>query len=316
MALSLTCACGARFELEDTLAGQEVSCPECQQPLQAPALQRLPLQTSMFAIASVILALVGAFTVVGTIAAVILGIVALIEIARRRDRVAGTGFAAFGIIAGTALTVVTVLALCTGELFGLGGSMRQVAWAEQLDRNGPMEIIRKERGFAITRPTEKWGVALNNQIEGEPILEAIQKNRDLVLVQPAFFTCVDVRVDNRRDVRSLDDLGEPILRELQGDQQQPMNKWGNPDPEKEFKFIQQVKQVGTSKDLPKLNGVAGKEMLVDMRCAGQPWEMVIRYYKLDDGKLFIVRGYSKKRFTRGKDEIQQALDSFQILQNK
>src|SRR4051812_13283476 len=56
MALSLTCACGARFEVEDTLAGQEVSCPECQQPLKAPALQRVPLRTSGFALASAQLA--------------------------------------------------------------------------------------------------------------------------------------------------------------------------------------------------------------------------------------------------------------------
>ena len=33
MPLSLTCDCGARFELEEALAGQSVSCPECQQVL-------------------------------------------------------------------------------------------------------------------------------------------------------------------------------------------------------------------------------------------------------------------------------------------
>src|SRR5579872_4982561 len=103
MALSLTCDCGARFEVEDTLAGQEVSCPECQQPLKAPALQALPVQTSALAIASAVLALAGAFTVVGTLAAVGLGIAALVSIARHRDRLAGSGLALFGILAGAAL---------------------------------------------------------------------------------------------------------------------------------------------------------------------------------------------------------------------
>ena len=73
MPLSLICDCGARFEVEDALAGQTVSCPECQQPLKAPAAQRPTLRTSAFALASFLLAVVGAFTVVGTIAAVILG---------------------------------------------------------------------------------------------------------------------------------------------------------------------------------------------------------------------------------------------------
>ncbi len=77
----LTCACGARFEVDDTLAGQDVFCPECQQPLKTPALDRPPQLTSGWALASVVLALVGAFTVVGTILAVLLGFYALLHIA-------------------------------------------------------------------------------------------------------------------------------------------------------------------------------------------------------------------------------------------
>ena len=56
MPLSLICACGARIELEDAFAGQEVACPECQQPLRAPAGQNQPVHTSAFALASLTLA--------------------------------------------------------------------------------------------------------------------------------------------------------------------------------------------------------------------------------------------------------------------
>src|SRR5579872_6625985 len=110
MALSLTCDCGARFEVEDTLAGQEVSCPECQQPLKAPALQGLPVRTSALAIASAVLALAGAFTVVGTVAAVVLGVAAQVSIRRHRERLAGYWLASFGIFAGVNLTVLMLLA--------------------------------------------------------------------------------------------------------------------------------------------------------------------------------------------------------------
>src|SRR5262245_8864590 len=111
MALSLTCACGARFELEDTLAGQEVACPECQQPLKAPTLRTVPLRTSDYALASFILALIGAFTLVGTLAAVVLGVLGLVNVSRHRERVTGAGFAIFGIVAGSFFTVLTVTAL-------------------------------------------------------------------------------------------------------------------------------------------------------------------------------------------------------------
>src|SRR6516164_8034723 len=102
MPLSLICACGARIELEDALAGQEVACPECQQPLKAPAgdAQAQPMRTSGLAIASLVLAVTGAFTVVGTLAAVVLGLAAVGFILRRRDRLAGLGYAVAGIAIG------------------------------------------------------------------------------------------------------------------------------------------------------------------------------------------------------------------------
>src|ERR1700691_516058 len=99
MPLSLICACGARIELEDALAGQEVACPECQQPLKAPAgtAQSQPIRTSGFALPSLVLAVTGAFTVVGTLAAIGLGFVAVAMILRQRDRLAGLGYAVAGI---------------------------------------------------------------------------------------------------------------------------------------------------------------------------------------------------------------------------
>ncbi len=121
----LTCACGARFEVDDTLAGQEVLCPECQQPIKAPALDRPPQVTSGWALASVVLALVGAFTVLGTVLAAVLGFYALLHIARNRQRVSGAGLAVFGICLGVLFTGLTVFALTTSDLFGLESLVRR-----------------------------------------------------------------------------------------------------------------------------------------------------------------------------------------------
>ena len=105
MALSLSCACGAAFEVEDTFAGQSHRLPRLCPALKVPPLRPPRLRTSGYALASVVLALVGAFTVVGTAVAAVLGVVALVSIARHRDRLSGAGYAVLGIVLGTGLTV-------------------------------------------------------------------------------------------------------------------------------------------------------------------------------------------------------------------
>jgi hypothetical protein len=314
MAIALTCACGARFELEDTLAGQEVTCPECQQPLQAPGLQRPPVRTSLYALASAVLALIGAFTVVGTLAAVLLGVLALLDIARHRERVAGVGLAAFGIGAGAVFTALSVLAFSTGELFGLGGRFREMQLADQLDRSGPLEVVRADKGFALTRPTERWGVALGNQID-EPALAVLQKNRDLVLVQPALFACVDVAAESRGNFFNLEAVQNELLNELRSN---PPNKqmFGGDDEEDKVFRITQVTAHDDHK-LDALGGAEGRGMTVDLRCGGQAWRLVYRFYRTRAGKVFVVRGYAqKRRFGNAEAEITRALDSFRILTDR
>jgi hypothetical protein len=313
MALALTCACGARFELEDTLAGQEVTCPECQQPLQAPASPRLPRRTSLYALASALLALMGAFTVIGTLIAILLGILAMLDIARHRDRVAGAGLALFGIGAGAVFTVLALLAFSTGELFGLGGKMHEFQLADQIDRGGPLEIVRADKGFIITRPSARWGVAIDNQLE-EQLLEALQKDRDLILVQPAQYACIDVRVESWAKVFSLQELQTHLLTDLQAP---PGNQPLGEDNLQRFFRVTQVQVPQAVHELPETDKAKGGEMIVDLRCGNQPWRMIYRFYKTPAGKLFVLRGYAqKRRFPAVQPEITQALDSFHLLNNR
>jgi len=314
MALSLTCDCGARFDVEDTLAGQEVSCPECRQPLKAPALQASPVQTSALAIASAVLAMAGAFTVVGTLAAVVLGAAALVSIARHRDRLAGAGLAIFGIVAGCALTPLMVLALTTSELFGLGGWLREKTMADQIDTSGPLEVVVAAQGFAVTRPSEKWGQATGNVLD-DPVLAGLQKDRDLLLVQPARNAFVDVRVVRNSKGLTVDGCHPEVVKELESVPDNPFLPDGDEDfPQPHRPGRASTVKVESERELPALDGAAGREMVVDIHRAGQAWRFLVRYYKKPGRPLYVTRAYTQKRnFRRVEEELRKALDSFRIL---
>jgi hypothetical protein len=313
MALSLTCDCGARFEVEDTLAGQTVLCPDCQQSLKAPALARVPLRTSHLALASAILALVGAFTP-GSLVAVVLGLLAIFHITRHRDRVTGLGFATFGIIVGGCCSILTWLALSKSELFG-PGFLRERTLAAQLDTSGPLEVVQPAHGFAVTRPAERWGQAVDNQLD-DPIVSTLQKDRDLLLVQPGLYAFVDVRTYNRDQFAALDQCQAIVLGEFgKPPVVNPKNPWGQQVDEDDDGFGRFLRShVRESRELPPLGKAQGREMLVDVSGLGPPWRFLIRMYKRTPGTLYVVRGYTQmRRFRTVEEELRKALDSFRIL---
>jgi hypothetical protein len=302
----LTCACGARFEVDDTLAGQEVLCPECQQPLKAPALERQPRITSGWALASVVLALVGAFTVIGTLAAIVTGFVALVHVSRNRQRVTGTGFAICGIALGILLTGLTVFAFSANELFGLGGWLRERTSTQEIDTSGPLEIVLGAKGFAITRPTEKWGQVKNNQSD-DPLVAGLQSDCDLLLMQVARNAFIDVRRQPAGNFMNLDQCQDDILTELGGS--------GQPNlfDEDDVRPFQKARGHNI-KTLPLADGTEGREMLVDVRRAGQPWRFIVRTYRRANGTIFIARAYVRaNRYAQTENELRKALDSFRLL---
>ena len=82
MPLSLTCSCGAKLEIDDKFAGKVIPCPDCHRELStAPKVVQANL-TSSFALAGLPLALIGAFTVVGPVLAIICGLIGLRHISR------------------------------------------------------------------------------------------------------------------------------------------------------------------------------------------------------------------------------------------
>lgn len=306
----LTCPCGTRFEVDASLAGQEVLCPECQQPIQAPPAERLPRLTSGWALASVVLALIGAFTIFGTIAAVLFGIVALISISRNRDRLAGTGYAVFGICIGILFTVLTVVTLNASDLFGLEAWIRERSMGQKLDRSGPLEIIRGDKGFAITRPNEKWGQVPGNDSDDSAV-GAFQNNLDLLWMQMAHHAFIDVRTLPGGRFRTLDQSEHEVVADFEGQRPQP-NPLDDDDDNGIRRFVRVLHR--SQRPLPARDGMDGREIELDVRCGGKPWRFLIRLYRRGNGRIYVVRGYGpQKRFAAFQNELEAALDSFRIL---
>jgi hypothetical protein len=306
MSLSLTCDCGARFEVEDTLAGQTVACPECQEPIKAPAAQRPPLRTSAFALASVICALVGAFTIVGTIAAVVLGVIAVVTITRQRDRLAGLGFAAFGIVAGVLFTGLTAFAFSKKEVFGMGNWARAQALAPIVDNSGPLEVARP--AFAITRPAETWGV-LTGQPK-DPLLKALDNKSDLALVEMLTYAFIDVKIDTFRG-RDLAAYQQQLVSDL--NPRRNVNPFGDPDDSSPPSVINKAVVI-RDKDVSatKGPGFTEREVVLEVTSGRQTWTMLVHLYQKGQ-TVYVVRCYvPKSHFAHVETDFNKALDSFTV----
>jgi hypothetical protein len=304
MPLALTCPCGTRFTAEDALAGREVLCPDCQQPVRAPAAPAAPRRTSLLALASAVLALVGAFTLVGTAAAVLLGLLALVGIARNRERVAGAGLAAFGVVAGGLLTAATLFALTSADLFGMAGWLPNMG-GEGVDTGGPLEVVLAEKGFAITRPTARWG-RFAQGLRTNDVVGELQTDADLILVQAARHLYVDVTNEDGANGQGLDHWQAEALAALNGGAGGPGRVAGlGLGPRATLRH---------TTPLPTERGVERRELELDVRCGVEHWTMLLRLHQTADGDVFVTRAYARQnRFRQYEAELRKALDSFRVL---
>lgn len=310
MNLPLSCPCGARFEVEETSAGQTVSCPECQRPVRVPGVlglsRRRPvrLRTSGFALASVILGVMLTFTVVGTVLAVVLGVVALVHIARHRDRVTGAGYAVFGIIWSLVGTGVTLLALSRGEIFG-SAWLRQQIMAEEVDHSGPLEFISEEGGFAITRPSARWGVAK------ETLLEKLAPGDRVLLVNVLKDSFLSVTVEFKGPVEMAQLRATLIKNFNESPPDQLFGKGPNSPRKRHFKERE-------THHLPAVDGAEVEEIILDGREMGQAITFAVRIIKDDRNRrvFYISAWVQSRRFSDVQIEFRKAMDSFRILKKE
>lgn len=299
MTLSLTCACGALLEIDDKFAGQTINCPDCQRKLQAPA-RDAGRRTSGFALASLVCALVGAFTVVGTVLAVALGAFALWDIKRKPDRLVGRGFARAGIVAGVLLTGLTVYAYTSADFFGLDSIGRQGRLAGRVDYPKELELLVEKDAarFSIVRPSARWG-----KLREDP-LSAREVTDHLVLVNPRedahvlcrHFHVGDVNVDmETKTERALEKFRDSHLLEILGGQKGALEV-----------------QVRSVKELPPEGDIVSAELILDTKPRGRERVFLMRLFRRkDEAWVYLIAGGARKdRFERLEPQLRQAIESF------
>ncbi len=303
MACTLSCPCGATFEVAESFAGQAVQCPECQAELRVPAVSRGPVRTSGWAIASLVLALIGAFTVLGTVVAVLCGLVALVSVGRSGGRLAGAGLAVFGIILGTLFTGLTLFAYSTGELFGVGDQVRLRMMAGRVDYGGPLEIVREREGFAITRPSEKWGLARPEYVH------ELDPRAAVLLVNPARDAYLAVE-EVPNNGQTTDALRQEIVTEFrnlvkQGDEAQHRGQ---------IRRVSDLRVRSSARVEPR-DGCEVGEVLLDVREIGQALTYLIRVVKPPRGnRAYILRSWTYHRnYTQMEPELRRLMDSFRVV---
>jgi hypothetical protein len=300
MAVTVQCVCGVPFEVDDGLAGQAVVCPACQAPVQAPALDRTPVRTSGLALAALILSLVGMFTVIFTLLAVLLGLLAIISIKRDRDRLAGMGYAIFAIVAGTVFTGASLFLYTNVELMPVDGYVEAGLNSGMIDYGGDREVQRKEKGYAITRPNKKWGVAKKG------FMLQMGAQGDLMLVNPYGHAYVQVMADPVFG-RSLENYTDEVIksyREVRGNAQ--LGMW--------------APKVGGFKlrdrrPLKRGDGLQGIELTFDLSYGNEQQTYVEHIFKpAGRDEFYRVPGWtSKQRFAHMESELRGAIDSFRLI---
>jgi hypothetical protein len=309
MTISLTCACGVRLEIDESFAGQTITCPDCQRSIVAPKPEPEGLRTSGFALTSLTLALVGAFTVIGTLLAVVFGLLGLQSVRRAPERVTGRGFALAGIGLGVALTALTLLGLIRGELFGLGGWYGAQRWAGKLDYDGPEEIVRPTEGFAIRRPSRKWGVYRNTTTKPGGVADPFGHVWDDLLL-----------VNTEEDAHLLVISQGAGPGDMEFCRTQALDDFKRQDRGGFFGERGATRPVGrtvvvSTKFLAPIGTAARSELLIDKSMGGQDRRFLMRIVKENDDRgsaWVLIGGARKSHFERVRPELEKALDSFRI----
>jgi hypothetical protein len=322
MPLSITCDCGARFDVDDLLAGQEVPCPECTEAVKVSGQQVAP-RTSLWALAALVVALVGGLTPFGGLLAILVGLLAVLIIFARRKHLTGQWVAFTAIGLGVFSTAVTAALFIKPDLLPIGDWVRERALAGQFDPSGDLKVAGRNNDVTIDRQSvadlqEKdprgkrdrrnwardWGVIKRGysfdpsisdlQVIEDALGQAGQKPRaDLLLFNRRRNAYVDVI----RDVDTTDvslqayrdvlegQLNPYVPRFLGGEGGGMFNQRdrGGPGGGRPDRGDNPPNFDDHAKDLERLDGHLGREWRATVKHGGQTWRFIIRAYKKPKG---------------------------------
>src|SRR5581483_648924 len=176
MPLSITCACGARLEMDDRFAGQSVPCPDCHASLHVPAAAPPSYpRVSGLAVASLMVSLIGAFTLVGGLAGALLGYFARRRIETQPTQLTDLRLARAAMVTGVGGTALALVALASPDVFHLGALLREFQWARKLDYSpasaSPPQVekaVGVDSKVSLLLPSARWGDLASNRNSQEP----------------------------------------------------------------------------------------------------------------------------------------------------
>jgi hypothetical protein len=229
---------------------------------------------------------------------------ALVDIKRHRDRLGGRGYAVAGIVLGLALTALSLFAYFSIELFGVDGLLREPQWAGKLDYSGPLEVIRSKDGFAITRPSEKWGL-YHDPLPPVQFAEWLQEELLLVNVaEDGYIVCWPQTVPNHW---TLDRCREKALADFRDADLTS----GKPHAGLRASLF----ETQTPRHLPTVRAVEAMEMIVDKNVGSQKRRFLVRVVKRqgDDQLYLLAGGAGRGHFARMEPQLRKGLDSFRLL---
>src|SRR5262249_51789262 len=146
--------------------------------------------------------LVGAFTIVGTLAAIVTGFIALKHIAIKPTKLEGVNYARAGIGLGAFFTFTTLAILVTPTVLGLDLFLREMAFAGRIQypAGAAVESNNDNHKIGLTRPSGRWAVYLSPSIPTNNFLP-----NDLIMVNvvdDAFIACQFVELQGGEDADS------------------------------------------------------------------------------------------------------------------
>jgi hypothetical protein len=302
MAISLTCSCGARLEIDDKFAGQVIPCPDCQKPLTTQKSVEPPreLPASGLAVASLIVALVGGFTVIGGLAAVGIGMAALRNIARAPDKLGGVNLARAGMIVGGVLTFITLAALWSSEILGVDSLMREFRKAAELDYKTEKDDyytgrMRQDDPVGVQRPSRAWGKLKRVTGESDDLLTIVNLRED------AYILCLPQNADDVADAR--DKAAERLRRS-----DLFTKHFGKSADSKQPNAEAEAKPAPESKK---------DELILEVRLGGRDRTFLLRVIQEKVGApiYLLAAGTRKGRFARLTPEFVRTFDSFKTIKD-
>jgi hypothetical protein len=308
MPISVTCQCGAKLEIDEKFLGEQIPCPDCQRslPTSVPATPpplELPYyrRTSGLAVLSLTLALVGAFTIVGTLAAIVVGVFAIKEIASKSGKLDGINFARAGIIIGAVFTFITLTAMISPTIFGLDAFLRELALAGRLQYPAGNKIESppgNNDNIEFTRQSKLWASYLSpgnltNNIQSDDLIM-------INVVEDAYIAYQNVSLE----------LNEAAAEDLQRKALERFHK------------SELVNLLGRSKGSPvntegtiveqKAGDDKKQEIILDIRLGGIDRRFLIQFWSKDNANTslaILVGGARKSRFERMEPEIRKTFES-------